>query len=221
MSLQNTKIIRRIDFDPEFEPVSIGATGFSPVIEHEVLSGLEKSREIVARARKEAARLRKRGRDLLAQAVVEKEEERKLGFEEGVEQGQAELTGKIAQAAVAHERILREAEPEIVRMVMEIAEKVIGREMKKGAVVDVVKKALTQSVGQRIMVRIHPSDLEAVKERQGEILSLAGEGRAISVKEDEEVPAGGCIVETELGTVDARLETQLKAIRKALGLSEK
>ena len=27
---------------------------------------------------------------------------------------------------------------------------------------------------------------------------------------------GGCIVETEVGTIDARLETQLKAIKKAL-----
>jgi flagellar biosynthesis/type III secretory pathway protein FliH len=40
----------------------------------------------------------------------------------------------------------------------------------------------------------------------------------MNIKEDEQIPPGGCVVETEMGAVDARLETQMTAIKKALGL---
>lgn len=213
-----TRIIKRIDFDPDFEPVCFDSPDAPAVIEHEVLTGIEKAGEIISRVRREATRLRKRAKEVLALAVVEKEEERKRGFEEGVQEGLGSLTERLAEAARDHEKMLQEAEPEIVRMVMEIAEKVIGREVERGAVADIVKKAILQSVGQKIVVRIHPLDLQAVVERQAEIVAAVDGTHSIVVKEDESVPAGGCIIETELATVDARLETQLAAIRKVLGL---
>ena len=60
--------------------------------------------------------------------------------------------------------------------------------------------------------------VNVLKEHEKDLLTVIDQTQSISVKEDEEIPAGGCIVETELGTVDARLETQLRAIKKALGL---
>lgn len=208
-----SKIIKRIDFDPEFIPIT-----FSSVIEHEVIDGAAKAKEIIARVRREAQKIRKSAKDLVLQARVEKEEERKRGFEEGKEEGLAQLTEKIVEAERAHEKVLREAEPEIIRMVMEIAEKVIGREIKKGAVADIVKKAITQSVGRKIVVRVHPADMPVLKEKEAELMAALDQTQSIAVREDDTIAAGGCIIETELGTVDARLETQLKGIRKALGL---
>lgn len=212
--MQGMKVIKKIDFDPDFEPVL-----FSPVIQHDVLSGLEKASEIISRAKKEGVRLRKRSKDVLAQAVVEKEEERKRGFEEGYQEGLAQLTEKILQAEGAREKILKESEPQIIQMVMEIAEKVIAREVARGAVVDVVKSAVQQCVGERIVVKIHPSDFETLRSKEAEFSAVLRPSlKSLSWKEDEAVSPGGCVVESEAGTVDARLETQLKAIRKALGL---
>jgi flagellar biosynthesis/type III secretory pathway protein FliH len=37
-------------------------------------------------------------------------------------------------------------------------------------------------------------------------------------REDESIIPGGCIVETEVGTIDAQIDTQLKAIKKALNI---
>lgn len=213
-----SKIIPRIEFDPEFEPISFERPSFSAVIEQELLTGIEKAEETIERARKEAARLRKRAKEILAQAVVEKEEERRRGNEEGVQEGLAQLTERIVEAERAYENRVLETESQIVRMVMEIAEKVIGREVERGAVVDVVKKAISQSVGQKITIRVHPSDFAVIKEKETELLAEIDRTQSITVKEDEAISAGGCILETEMGSVDARLETQLKAIRKALGL---
>jgi flagellar biosynthesis/type III secretory pathway protein FliH len=38
------------------------------------------------------------------------------------------------------------------------------------------------------------------------------------VHADPALTRGGCVVDTELGTVDARLETRLDALARALGL---
>ena len=117
--------------------------------------------------------------------------------------------------------MLSEAEPQIIRMVMDIAEKVIGRQIEKGAIVDVVKNAISQAAGRKIVVRVHPADVPMIREREKDLFASLDQNQSVSVKEDEEIPPGGCIVETEMGTVDARLETQLNAIKKALGLGEK
>lgn len=206
-------IIKRIDFDPEFAPVDMPV-----IIEREIFDAMEKAPAIIERARKEASRIRKNAKETLAQAVVEKEEERKRGFEEGREEGLAQVTEKLTGVEMERERMMVEAEPQMVRMVMGIVEKIIGREVAAGAILDVVKQALTQSAGQKLVIRIHPSDLATVKANQPDILAAVGPLRSVAVREDESIPAGGCVVESEVGMVDARLETQLAAIRKALGL---
>ena len=218
LELNGMKVIKRIDFDPEFEPVILDPISPSPIIKHQVLSGAEKGSQVIYRAKKEAVRIRQKAKTILAEAVAEKEEERKRGYEEGYQEGLGQLSERILEAESAREKVFGEAEPEIIRMVMEIGEKVIGREIKKGAVVDVLQKTISESVGQKVIVRLNPDDFATVKAKQAEFLAAAGQSRSLGFREDESIPAGGCIVESELGTVDARLETQLAAIRKALGL---
>lgn len=213
----NPLIIKKIDFDPDFEPLA-GLAGKTPVIKHQLLTGLEQEKLILQRAQDEAREIRRRASEVLEQAEREREEERKRGYEEGREEGLGEFSEKVMEAGHAKEKVLREAEPEIVRMVMDIAEKVIGREIKKGAVVDVVRKAIRESVGQKIVVRVNTLDMEVIRGKEAELLAELDKVHSLSVREDETVPLGGCIIETELGTVDARLEVQLAAIRKALGL---
>ncbi len=208
-------LIKKIDFDPDFEPL----VGSSLLIQKQVLTGSEKEKVILRRAKDESAKIRKKAANILADAIREKEREKQRGYQEGREEALAELTEKILIADQAGEKALKDAEPQIIRMVMDIAEKVIGRKIKKGAVVDVVKKAIRESVGRKALVRINPADFPMIKEKEGKLLSGLGHTYSISIREDESIPQGGCIVETEMGAVDARLETQLGAIRKALGLA--
>ncbi len=210
------KIIKRIEFDPEFIPVHLPI-----VLKQGTIDAIDQAKEVVHGARQEAQRIRKEAREFLEQAKREREEERRAGYEEGLEEGKRALTQRVVEAESAHEKVLKEAEPEIIKMVMEIAEKVIGRELGKGAIVDVVKKAMTQAVGKKMIIKIHPDDFATLKEQEKELFQTMERTQSISLKEDESVGPGGCMIETELGTVDARLKTQLAGIRKALGLAEK
>ena len=60
-------LIKRIDFDPEFEPVTL-----FPLIRKGVLRGLDQAKEIIAQAREEGARLKRQAAEVLEAAVVAK-----------------------------------------------------------------------------------------------------------------------------------------------------
>ncbi len=212
----NPLLIKKIDFDPDFEPLVAG----SLVVPERVLLAIEKERIILRRAQEEALQIKARAQEILASAETEREEERQRGYEDGHEEAIAEYAERMIQASRAEERVMTESEPQLVKMVMDIAEKVIGRELEKGAVVDVVRKTIQDAVGKKVTVRVHPDDYVVLKEKESQLFSVLDQTRSISVREDESIERGGCIVETELGVVDARLSTQLSAIRKALGLEE-
>ncbi|HEX5035691.1 MAG TPA: FliH/SctL family protein [bacterium] len=207
------KVIKRVQFDPEFRPVNI-----APIIKGRVMTAYEEAKGIVTRARQEGTRIRREAKATLEQAVVEKGAERERGYNQGLQEGLAQLSEKILETELAREKILGDAEPQIIQMVMDIAEKVIGREVEKGAIVDVVKQAISQAVGKKITVRINPLDVPFMREREKELFQVIDQTQSVNIKEDEQIPPGGCVVETEMGAVDARLETQITAIRKALGL---
>lgn len=208
-----SKVIKAIQFDKEFRPVTVG-----PIVKNRVMTAYDEAKGIILTARSEAERLRQEAESIRKQAALEKEAERERGYQQGLQAGLAELSEKIIEAEFGREKILNEAEPQIIRMVMDIAEKVIGREIEKGAIVDIVKQAISQAVGRKITVRINPIDIPAMKEREKDLLIGLESTQSVSIKEDEQIPPGGCVVETEKGAVDARLETQLEAIKKALGL---
>jgi len=66
------------------------------------------------------------------------------------------------------------------------------------------------------VLRVHPSRAPLLRSRLSELGRGAAALRDVAVREDEDVPPDGCLVESDLGTVDARLETQVAVLREAL-----
>jgi type III secretion protein L len=58
--------------------------------------------------------------------------------------------------------------------------------------------------------------VEIVKGKLNEIMSDLPEIRFIDVVPDNRLNDDDCILETEIGVVDARIDVQIEAIRKAL-----
>ncbi len=109
------------------------------------------------------------------------------------------------------------AEDDIVAIAFEAVVKILGdRTVARQMVHAIVKKSLAsdQQVG-ALIVRVSPADYKLLV---GELESLQRQGveGEFRVVEDARVQLGGCLLETDRGVLDARLETQMERLRKAL-----
>jgi type III secretion protein L len=55
-----------------------------------------------------------------------------------------------------------------------------------------------------------------LRERTPQLMQLIGRSVDLAIKDDPDVEAGGCVIQTEFGTVDAQLTTQLQMLRNVL-----
>jgi len=111
-------------------------------------------------------------------------------------------------------------EPELVRLSVSIAEKVIGQELelRPGIVVDMVRSAVKRLRDREsLRVSVNPSDVERVKEAREDLIGAIDGVRKMDIIEDRRVGAGGCVIESPSGTLDARIRTQIDEIGRVLG----
>lgn len=149
------------------------------------------------------------------------------GHAEGLARAELETSNRIAQvtqlaesAAVDRRELLHAAEDEVVRLALQIAEKVLHREVQldRRLVNHMAETALQYvAVDGQVRLRVNPTDLSELGaywlRRHGEV---EGE-RSYELVGDPEVARGGVVIETRAGRVDARLETQLEEVARSLG----
>ncbi|HEY4211206.1 MAG TPA: FliH/SctL family protein [Steroidobacteraceae bacterium] len=66
-----------------------------------------------------------------------------------------------------------------------------------------------------VVIRVAANDIAVLREAQPRIARALG-GRSFSLVEDDRVVTGGCIVESRLGSLDGRLELQLRALGETI-----
>jgi hypothetical protein len=118
-------------------------------------------------------------------------------------------------------QVLVDMEPEIVRLAWEIAKRVVGEELKtnRDLIVEVVRSSLyTLQERDEILIRVNPAEFETVKEHQKVFEAMIDGLKRFTIQPDGAIEMGSCAIETNLGNVDARIQTQFEAIR--LGLEE-
>lgn len=108
----------------------------------------------------------------------------------------------------------------IIEVAMAIAEKIIKREISRETIItNSLRESVKRVLGaNEILIRMNPQDLVSLT-RNGQNNFLDDSYTKIKFKEDEAIEPGGCIAETEIGSVDARIVTQLSEIRKQLDSS--
>jgi len=147
------------------------------------------------------------------------------GYRDGVAKAETEMEemlatmrGLIDMARVERHKIVEGAEGEIVKLAMGIAEQILHKavEIDRDVVVAITKAAIGELVDREsITVRVNPIDLERMKQHRDSMLTL-GETKHMRVIEDQRVDPGGVVVETEAGTLDAKIGTQVEEARRVL-----
>jgi type III secretion protein L len=156
---------------------------------------------------------------ILGAARAEAERLRAEATTEGRERGLAAVTELLVAARADAATTRRESHAELRALSVKIAEKLLGRtlSLEPAAVVDVAAEALTHAGEPRALkLRCHPDDLELLERGRPRLLERCRSASVLRIEADEQIGRGGCIVESELGVVDARLTVQLDAIERAL-----
>jgi flagellar assembly protein FliH len=117
------------------------------------------------------------------------------------------------------DKIIRESEDELIKLVMLVARKVILREVTedRSILAGVVQNALAGlSAREEITVRINPDDYLLVTSGRDDVLRNELINERLLLKPDPSVASGFCLVDTAMGTIDASLDGQMDQIYRSL-----
>lgn len=187
--------------------------------------------QIVRAAQEEAEQLLEAER-MRVQSIIhaEAEEAKRVGYEEGYMQAQQAVEQAYAARIEAVEHLyltaveerknyLAESEPMIIGLACAIAKKIMQYESGVPAdwILNVVRSALEEiNDAGKIEVRVNPDDFELVQaNREGLRKEVPGQTDLLVIP-DRGVEKGGCVLHTSFGNIDARIDTQLEEVRKAL-----
>lgn len=67
-----------------------------------------------------------------------------------------------------------------------------------------------------VIIRVNAGDLQTLQEVKSDIMASIDGIKQLTFVEDPSVPPGGCMVETESTEIDARLQTQLDEVVRAV-----
>ncbi|CAH8769998.1 FliH/SctL family protein [Paenibacillus dendritiformis] len=152
------------------------------------------------------------------------------GYREGMERAEqeikeayerkiAEAEAVLRQAYQAKEQLIQEAEPFVVSLSCTVAEKIIQKQLtvEPEIVLELARKTLSRKrESGTITLCVSPEQFAYVHAAREE-LSLAVDSQAeLQIIPDSSVNDGGCVVRSALGSIDARIDTQLTEIKKAL-----
>lgn len=128
----------------------------------------------------------------------------------------------VDMARVERHKLIESAEPELVRLAMGIAERILHQQvaLDRGVVVEMAKVAIARLVEREsVTVRVNPADLERIRQHRDEFLN-SSDVKHLRIIEDQRVDRGGVVVETDGGTIDARISTQLNEAKRLLHIED-
>ena len=144
------------------------------------------------------------------------EERKREGYEEGLMAGKMEMAERMMEQLISGVEYVERQESVLVEAVIGALRKILGDMDEEERAAAVVRKALSYVRGQKkVLLRLCPQEAEMVNKRLSEILrDYPGLG-LVEVAPDSRLAKGSCTLESEIGVIDASLETQIEAIRRS------
>ena len=129
------------------------------------------------------------------------------------------LSSLVSNVHQNHSTFFRAAERQVVDLALQIAQKVVEREVENmpDLAVNVIRAALEEmDVRTAVRVRVNPDDTELLQRRWSQVVPPGISPDHLELVADERVQVGGAVIETTQGQVDAQLDTKLAQLGNAL-----
>jgi flagellar assembly protein FliH len=180
----------------------------------------------IAVASENIPRVKSEAQKIIERATAEAEAIRNEAREDGRREGREESSARIEealstlnQAVNERKKIIKDAESEILRLALKVAEQIIRSEVSlhRDVCLNIVSEAIGRvSDREQIIVKVNREDAEYLKRYKDRLSGMLDGVKSFSIIEDSNIEPGGCVIETNLGFVDARIATKLKSIEEAL-----
>ena len=180
------------------------------VIKAAELTVFREAEAIVAQANKE--------RDaILEQAKIDHEAEKVRGFDEGMLEAKIQISEQMITTVEKSVSYLEGIERSLVDIVLSAVRNIIGEIDDHDRIKSVVRKVLATARDQkRVTLRVSRSDEDSVKADLDNILRDFPGISFIDIDADPRLHQGDCILETDIGVVEATLESQIQSVKTAL-----
>ncbi|MDD2585259.1 MAG: FliH/SctL family protein [Syntrophomonadaceae bacterium] len=217
----------------ELEKVKIETKGILSETEQMVMELLQKARDearnIINTAHEEADTIKTQVYEEAGQ--IRKDAEIK-GYNEGLEQAEQEMAELKQRSREESKQIIEEArtikidmfktsEQDMVCLAMAIARKVVAEELSinPDVILNVLKEAVTH-IDQpgNLTLYVNPAEIDKILQliKLEKFSDIGNKDALVEVLADSRISPGGCIVESEVGSVDSRIETRIEGIDKAI-----
>ncbi len=198
-------------FSSLFKEKEIHIAPGEKIIPAKEFSTLQEAIEILNEAKDEAVKFKEQ---TLEECDVLKEEAKSQGFDEGLKQ----LNEHILQLDETLKTIKEDLKKKILPLALKAAKKIVGEELKINPerITDIVIQALKPVLQHhRVKIYVNKEDLAHLEKDKQRIKSVLEQIESFSILERSDIKAGGCIIETESGIINAQLENQWRAIESA------
>jgi flagellar assembly protein FliH len=205
-----------------------------PVVDDE--NGAGRLRDALARAEARVRELEQQWTERCRAQDEETEAQRRKilqdaadeGRQQGLKAGEAAARAELAESIDALERLIESAKKSLndgledleglaVEIAFEAVTKVLGQQLRQAdGVLALVREVAGRARDQSLLtVRLGPRDYELVQLHREALAQSLNDVR-LELVSDSRIAFGGCLVESDSGTLDGRLETQLRRLKDAM-----
>jgi len=162
--------------------------------------------------------IKQEAEDYRLQVTKECEEIKEQGYRHGYEEGFNAWSEQLAAFEQKLQDIYQETQKMIVPLALKAAKKIVGREIQlsENSIVDIVLAQL-RSVSQhkKIIIYVNKKELEVLEQNKSRLRELFENLESLSIRSRDDIEMGGCVIETEIGIINAQLEQRWKMLEKA------
>ena len=212
------KVIKGGSDSGEISPLApSGGGGSSPparrgVVNAEEYEAKTVGKQIIAEAQAKADEIK-------AEALRFKEEVFAKARDEAKADVQARAAEEIARAKLQAGQIVADSEKQVLELALKVAAKIISRDLERDpdVLLEIVASCTEAARSSKAMIfKVHPDDGKRLREKAPRLIELIGRSVDITIRDDSDIERGGCVIQTDYGTIDGQIRTQFEMLRNVL-----
>jgi len=132
------------------------------------------------------------------------------------------LNTVVSELDAAKTELYRDAERHAVELGLMIARKIVCHEVSvdRDTIFRVLREAFKKVSGQKeIRVKVHPGDIQVIQDAGFDVSSLNKGNGPVVLESGDGICRGECVIETDFGAIDGRIESQLQTVEESLRLA--